>query len=212
MVKKNLLTGADYLLLLFYVKGKTPNILEPIEGRTRITKMMFLFQMEWLKKIEFKKNLDIDQLQFFEAYNYGPFSSDVHDELDLFISIGFLREQVKKVKRNALPDYDYVQKVDTDNSEGYDEWIDLESSYEISTYTLTNLGKKYVEEELLPQLGFEKEFILSELSKLKEQMNSNSLNDILSYVYNKYPDFAEKSKIREQVLKNGDSKLQSKNF
>ena len=96
MVKKNLLTGADYSLLLFYVKGKTPDILEPIEGRTRITKMMFLFQMEWLKKIEFKKNLDIDQLQFFEAYNYGPFSSDVHDELDLFISIGFLREQVKK--------------------------------------------------------------------------------------------------------------------
>ena len=206
--EKNKLTGADYLLLLFYVNGVTKDKCEPIEGRTRITKMMFLFQKEWFDRIHLSEISNAEQLQLFEAYNYGPFSNDVHEQLDLFTSIGFLNENRKKIKTNKDIDFDFALKSDYDNSEGLDsDWLDSDDGYIMTSYVLTELGANYVEQEIIPQLGFHKKNVLTNLTQLKEQMNSTSLNNILSYVYSKYPEFAKKSKIKEKVLRNGSNKL-----
>ena len=83
----NKLNGADYLLLKFYLPDGN---CKPIEGKTRITKMMFLFNKEIYPKLNSKDITVEDLLPTFDAYNYGPFSRDVHEQLYLFCNIGFL--------------------------------------------------------------------------------------------------------------------------
>ncbi|EAC3441152.1 TPA: hypothetical protein LWO12_000572 [Listeria innocua] len=192
--KKSELTGADYLLLLFYVSGVTHDKFEPIEGRTRITKMMFLFKEEWFDRIHLSEISNPEQLQLFEAYNYGPFSNDVHEQLDLFTSIGFINEKKTKIKSNKDIDYDFALKSDYDNSEVNEiGWLDSDDGYEVTTYSLSKLGNEYVEKKIFPELGFHKQNVLTNLSDLKKQMNSTSINNILSYVYGKYPEYADLS-------------------
>ena len=80
------LIGADYLLLLLYLNEK-----EPIKGAVRLTKMMFLFEKQIAPVLK-EKGLESDKLPEFFAYNYGPFSKDIYQQLDLFKSINFIEE------------------------------------------------------------------------------------------------------------------------
>jgi len=207
-MKKETLTGADYLLLLFYLPGKNQEKLEPIEGRTRITKMMFLFQKEWFDRLHLSDISEMEQLQLFNPYDYGPFSTDVHEQLELFISVGFLEVKKMRMTHNSEFDYDYALQLDNDSEEVVgSDWILSDREYEITQYSLSKLGGEYVEEKIIPELGGYKESVLTSLSELKRQVNSTSLSNILSYVYSKYPEYAEKSKIKEKVLRNANKKF-----
>lgn len=55
---------------------------EEIQGRTRFQKMVFLLQQE-LGEIEF---------YHFQAYDYGPFSKGLYDDLDDLIDRGLVEE------------------------------------------------------------------------------------------------------------------------
>lgn len=79
------LNGADYLLLLLYLDNKSP-----ILGAIRLEKMMFLFNNEIAPRLK-ETGLDSDKLPEFIAYNFGPFSKDVYEQVELFKGIGFLR-------------------------------------------------------------------------------------------------------------------------
>ena len=87
MSKQSKITGADYLLLLLYLDNCSA-----INGAIRITKMMFLFNMEIAPVLK-KKGVSIcdEDLPKFSAYNYGPFSKDVYEQVELFQSIGFIK-------------------------------------------------------------------------------------------------------------------------
>lgn len=87
MSKQSKMTGADYLLLLLYLDNCSA-----INGAIRITKMMFLFNMEIAPVLK-KKGVSIrdEDLPKFSAYNYGPFSKDVYEQVELFQSIGFIK-------------------------------------------------------------------------------------------------------------------------
>lgn len=85
MRKKNKITGADALLLMLYLDNQSS-----IDGAIRLTKMMFLFDKEIVPFLN-KNGLDIENLPEFFAYNYGPFSKDVYEQLDLFSSIKFIK-------------------------------------------------------------------------------------------------------------------------
>ena len=76
MSKQSKMTGADYLLLLLYLDNCSA-----INGAIRITKMMFLFNMEIAPVLK-KKGVSIrdEDLPKFSAYNYGPFSKDNRTE------------------------------------------------------------------------------------------------------------------------------------
>jgi uncharacterized protein len=187
------ISGADYLLLLFYVKGSTGIIGEPIEGRTRITKMMFIFKKEIFGKLKLNKFSSEEDLPKFEAYHYGPFSYDVHEQLDLFTNIGFIEDKTKVIRKNDELDYDSDLKSIDENESLLEEQLPT-----VSEYRLTPLGIKYVENEIIPNLENKEQVILF-LEQFKKQINTTDLRSILSYVYNKYPEYASKSKIREKV-------------
>lgn len=186
------LNGADYLLILFYLPGGECT---PIEGKTRITKMMFLFNKEVFPKLNLTALTPEDKLPRFEAYNYGPFSRDVHEQLYLFRNIGFLGMEERQL--NNLDEVDLA-----DDVLGLDEEDKLQSvdgPQTIERYFLMEQGKKFVQDELLPHLNSDQ---VETLILFKKRINQMRLQDLLSYVYRKYPEYAVNSLIKDKVMKN----------
>ena len=188
----------DILLLLLYLPGCSKENNEPIKGRTRITKMMFLFEKELFKNFN---NISEESLPSFFAYNYGPFSKDLLDDIRFFKNIGFIEE---KITNNEISDEAEVEEYINDVEEDieYSENIGLEEiGYPGDVeYSLSEKGIKYVVEKLIDNQLFSKQQ-LDLLQKFKCKINSLSLNQLLTYVYKKYTDMTTKSVIRDQILK-----------
>lgn len=193
MAKQNKLTGADYLLLLLYLDN-----CEPINGAIRITKMMFLFNEEIAPLLK-KKGASIctDDLPNFIAYNYGPFSKDVYEQLELFQSIGFLKVKDLFSHEEMAEVDDWEESAfEADFSEGTSQYFSKQDG-KFMQYKLLNLGRKYVQSEIIPYLADGEMDILSEF---KRRITSTSPKAILRYVYTKYPNMTENSLIKDEVL------------
>jgi hypothetical protein len=194
-VEKKMLKGKDILLILLYLPGALKEKNEPIIGRTRITKMMFLFEKELFKNFD---NIREESLPEFFAYDYGPFSKDLLDDIRFFRMIKFISEDSVGEAMSEAAVHEFVYDIEDDI--GYGEEIDI-LNLDIpkeSMYSLTEKGIDFVEKSLIPL--FTKEQI-ELLQQFKNKINILSLDAILSYVYNKYPEGAEKSKIRDRYIK-----------
>ena len=61
---------------------------EPIDGRTRLQKMVFVVQQELAESGDLRR----DQMYDFFAYDYGPFSKELAEAIDEMIAAGLLNE------------------------------------------------------------------------------------------------------------------------
>ncbi len=116
--------GTDLILALLYAGGTKRERDEEIIGNTRLDKLVFLLEQETsLKKYltDFK----------FDAYNFGPYSSEVFDSIQALINSGLV-------------------KADPLESEGY---LDEADRYEIEDQTLDNVPgpKKTIVYSLTPE-------------------------------------------------------------
>lgn len=188
----------DVLLLLLYSPGETDQINEPVNGRTRLVKMLFLFKKEALE--HFKKGTSINENDFYQffGWDFGPFSKEAYDDLTFFILRGFV--EIKNLDEESLP-------------ESLEEWKEW----------LTISGIDFNREELGLDEYFEEKFCLTEkginftknmydllnssqkelLRSFKAKINPMPLRVLIRYVYKKYPEMTENSKIKEQVVGNG---------
>lgn len=192
---KEKLIGADYLLLLLYLNNKAP-----ILGAVRLTKMMFLFNEEVVPALG---NDTIDKLPDFIPYDFGPFSKDIYEQVELFKNIRF----INVVDINSIEDMDEVD--DWEESPYIDELYQNEyyekesNSFEknkdnkLMKYSIAQLGIKYIESNILPKITPEH---LTLLQRFKDKINTVSIRQLLHYVYIKYPDYTDNSKIKERVL------------
>ncbi len=185
----NKLNGADYLLLLLFLNEKSP-----IYGAIRLEKMMFLFNKE-IAPILKEKGLDSDNLPVFIAYNFGPFSKDVYEQVELFKGLKFI--QVKDLKSieemGEIDDYEESPYVDELSNNGYV----LKSDGTYYKYSLLKLGEEYVVQKILPQINEEQRSLLE---TFKAKITSLYPKQLLKYVYSKYPDYTTKSLILNEVL------------
>ncbi len=181
------LKARDLLLVLLYIEGKNSTINEPISGKTRLLKMIVAFEEELFE--DFKKDSDIlekkDLPEFF-AWNYGPMSTEVLEDLEFFLKIQFIKS--KKTNSYSIEETREISAI-------YDD-IFMENSdieYVEEEYSLSKLGKKYVEEKLIDLLTDNQKTILR---KLKTQFNTASLDHILRYIYNNpnYEKYIKKDK------------------
>jgi uncharacterized protein len=79
------LNRMDLLLLLLLADGgKGTN--EPIEGKTRLQKQLFLAQ----KKL---KDHKIEMPYSFRPYHYGPYCRDIYSDIDLLEKEGIVKEE-----------------------------------------------------------------------------------------------------------------------
>jgi hypothetical protein len=61
-------------MVLLYAKGQSGNAAEPIRGRVRLMKMIFLFDKEIRKSFNLKTAVAKEALPNFEPFDYGPYS------------------------------------------------------------------------------------------------------------------------------------------
>lgn len=191
------MTTKDLILLFLYVPGVENELCEPISGRTRFTKLIFIFKKEFYKRFKFDKYIEEDDLPNFYPYDFGPFSIEVFEDLEFLSQSGFIESNLMDDSGDATyaesMEYEWWKEETEYNSREYSEYIEEE-------FRLTDeIGKKFIEEEgLYDQLSDNQKKVLS---KFKKRFSNAPLNAILKYVYNKYPEMAEKSEIRDKFLK-----------
>lgn len=188
-------SGKHILLLLLYAPGKTDTTNEPVVGRTRMIKMMFLFEKEISDN--FFEDTDIELVSFpdFYPWNYGPFSKDVYNHIEFFINNGFIENEPLKYEMDEAESQEYENWMEDYTLE--DEDTALSSIHEVESFKLTLKGKNFVEEKLYKQLTENQKEILSEF---KERINSADLKAIMRYTYVNYSEFTEESQIKDEIL------------
>ncbi len=183
----------DLLLLFLYSEGTSKTVNEPITGRTRLVKLMFVFTKEYYQPFCKDKCLieEVNLPDFF-AWKYGPMSKDVLQDIEFFKKINFLKtEDIKE----ALA-FEEAEELSSLTEENYLEDSE-ELEYVQERYSLTDTGIKFVEQKIMPLLGDQQRVLIKEL---KKRFNEAPLRKILQYVYRKYPKYREKSLIKEDIL------------
>lgn len=187
------LNGTDYLLLLLYLDNA-----KPIKGAIRLTKMMFLFKEE-IQPILKESGLQCENMPGFVAYNFGPFSKDLYEQIDFFTNIEFIK--TKNIKAEEMGEVD----------DWRGEWFDgvgdpINLGYSMNDskymqYEIAARGKRYVEQKIKPLLSCEQ---IKLLESFKSKLVKTSAKNILRYVYTKYPELAKNSLIKKNVLGEDD--------
>jgi len=192
MVTKNDLSSKDLLLILLYSPGIGEKYNEAISGRTRIIKMVFLFEKELYK--EFFNTIKIE-IPEFEPYDYGPFSKSLFDDLRFFTSINFIEAAETRIPLSTSEQYEFeLDKSDIEDDEY--SFIEPVGNVELE-YKLTNIGESYVSKYLWKKFSANQH---DALKRFKKNINVISLDSLLRYVYTKYPESASKSKIADKYL------------
>jgi len=146
-----------------------------IRGVTKLQKLLFLIEQE----TEFFEEYESDIAFNFAPHKMGPFSEHVYEELHFLLQLGAIESEPMDT-----PTFPEVDDSDLSNKE----------------FVLTPKGKK-IAKELVDILSDDH---LSEIEDIVETYGTMSLNEILREVYQTYPDFAEQSEIRDEVLAEGD--------
>ena len=140
------------LLLLYAEEGKH------ISGRTRFQKMIFLAQHE--------KNDVLNWYNFF-PHDFGPYSSDLQNDLDFLALEGLLKEKQTN----------YGDKI-------------------VYQYKLTKRGEDFVKKALYsPKHSKSLINTLKALTNIKNKYQNSPLDKLINDVYRKFPDYAIFSKL-----------------
>ena len=186
----NSISRRDLVLMLV---GLDPNgkVDDSIGGITRLQKFLFLLEKEF--------GLEASGAGFsFTAYKAGPYSSKLYDDLELLENLGKLESSVEGEATDAeaaeveLLDFDELMGNDSDEGPG------AADAFEERRFSLTESGLGHVR-ELIGSGDFEP--VEDAIRKMKSKYGSHSLNDLLFYVYNKYPEMTTESEIKDKVLK-----------
>lgn len=183
----------DILLLLLYSPARTDRPNEPIAGRTRLMKMLFLFREEALR--HFRQNIEIDADSFYEFFpwDFGPFSRDVYDDLMFFELRGFI--EYEHADEETLPE----------SAAEWERWLALSradsgensvTEYDEPVFRLTEKGLAFAG-DLYTTLMPEQKKLLREF---KARLQSVPLRALLKYVYENYESQTTRSKIKETVF------------
>jgi hypothetical protein len=176
----------DVLLLLLFAPGPTGDEGEPIDGRTRLMKFLYLLH----RQLAIEDKLGIKKPYSFEPYHYGPFSKDLYEDLEFLSNVGLITSMPKGL---AAPfDQKEEERVVEDTSIG-DSDDDLSLLFQEERFRLTGKGIDFVRSTLLPDVP---EPIMKAIRQIKTDLSPLSLTTLLRYVYAKYPDSAENSKLQ----------------
>jgi uncharacterized protein YwgA len=181
----------DILLLLLYLPGAKGKNAEPISGRTRLMKLLYLLS----RNQGIDKILEIRNYYKYEAYDYGPFSKDVFEDVEFLRNVGLIESNPEETSNpiDRWEDYQLILE-----SVGDPEKEEFETPYQEELFTLTEKGINFVEKRLLPSLS---EDVKNKILSIKANEGAMSLTSLLRYVYTKYPESAKKTKLSHLVPK-----------
>ncbi|MHA1363288.1 MAG: hypothetical protein ACTSP1_12280 [Candidatus Freyarchaeota archaeon] len=177
-------TGMDVLMVLLYAPGAKGEMGEKIRGITKLEKLIYLLWKEGGFDKYFKEDFE------FEAYKYGPYSVEIYDSIEALKEAGLLKTETRKYKS-------YVEIADATACVEQIGEADFEEDKTVEVYSLTEDGKK-IGKMLFDSLSEEEK---KNLIKIKTIYNSMPLTNLLRQIYTKYPEAAEKSVIKDKILR-----------
>jgi len=169
----------DAIILLLGAPGATTRDQGRIEGITRLEKLLFLLEREtgaakWMKEeVGFSSN------------NFGPFSAKAYQEIETLTAAGLVEDSatLSASAEDTWETENIIGEVTPDR-------------YATRNLSLTEKGERYYE-ALLRMLPPEAEAVVSEL---KQRFGSMALRRLIRYVYERYPEYTNKSIIRDEIL------------
>jgi len=185
MNKEKIRSCKDLLLLFLYAKGRAGQQYEPIVGKTRLVKMVFLFEKEIRRKFNLDAQIDESAMPEFEANNFGPFSAKIYEDLEFLVDMGLV-DVAGSGEEELLED----------EKQEYEYWQATSGPFQES-FCLTDLGKEFVKSRLKSRLSDSQWKIMDDF---KKRCTSAPLKALLKYVYTRYPEMTKKSSIRDEVL------------
>jgi uncharacterized protein YwgA len=190
------ISNRDLVLLL--MGTDVPGSEGEIGGITRLQKLLFLLERE--------EGLAPTGSGFeFTAYKAGPYSATLYDDLEFLENLGLLQSEVAAEATDAeaaevdLLDIEELlgESSSSTGAEAVDRFAAADA-YEERRFSLSEKGLARVKtlldkDELQP--------VVEGIRKVKSRFGSHSLNDLLYYVYTKYPEMAVESEIKDKVLR-----------
>jgi hypothetical protein len=182
----------DLLLLVLGAAGSEPA--EPVLGVTRLQKYLFLLQEDhrWHEKFGMTSPYD------FEAYDYGPFDSQLYADLELLENVGLIQRKASGDEPGA--EHDEMRHLAFEWATSDPEVLPWEEETAIQEYSLTEKGRAFVSENL--QLAEEDRAVLEEM---KRKWNRAPLNRLLRWLYETHEDYARETKLRNLLRREPSS-------
>jgi len=192
-------SSLDILIVMLYAKGVEGRIGEPIEGITRLDKIMFLLS----ETEEFRET--VNKGYEFEAYNFGPFAPEIFDDIAALKQEGIIEAVSSREPKNKIETIDEQTmeqplnediEIEDDHATRRERKDISWKNYSVERYELTDLGLR-IGSFLFNGLS---EGQRTKLESTKKAFQKMSLKNLLHYVYAKYPEMTKRSKIRRKVL------------
>lgn len=170
------LVGSDLVLLMLSAPTKVPQAAGKINGITRLEKLLYLATRESDLHERVQEPLE------FVPYNYGPFSKGIYEAVDLLEDAGLVTEQ-RAMDGKTI-----------DNAE--EAGLDIGAAeYVERRFSLTPDG-----EMVAGLLAQEHRDVVRLLSAIKDRYAGLTLNQLVHYVYTRYPEDTVNSVIRDRHL------------
>jgi len=181
--------------IMLYSPITTENKPVSIFGRTRLMKMLFIFEKELFKKFTNPENITKFD---FESYNFGPFSKKVYEALDFLESRDIIK--IENVPESSLNYEDALIDQAIQSSEEENIFFQENETFYSERFLLTNKGIQIMRDskKLFSWVNLNEEQ-KNLLINFKTQMVGTPLRKILKYVYKRYPKYAEFSKIIDRI-------------
>lgn len=160
-------------LMVLLLHARSPSSNDAIRGMTRLQKLLFVIDQH------------VDSRSGFHAYNYGPFNESVNDAAAALRIAGLIGEE----RSAGPPSFDEMIAHVERRSGPAEQGPEL--------FALTSEGHAAAERLRRSSRQFEQLF--RQISELRRDWDASDLNDLVARVYDEYPEFAEKSLIREEV-------------
>lgn len=192
--------GRRDLVMLVIGLGVDDELNDSLGGITRLQKYLFLLDREAAVQA------DRDGFRF-EPYKAGPYSAKVYDDLEFLENLGLLQSQVTgsateeeaaEVERLSIGDL-----FGTPSASGMGSSAEDTVAPEERRFFLTDPGVAHVK-RLLDNPEYRP--VVDAVRRVKSRFAGHSLDDLLFYVYTKFPEMTTESEIRTKVLRRGRSR------
>lgn len=169
----------DAIVLLLGAPSRVPTLRNRVEGITRLEKLLFLLERETPLGEELSENPE------FESHNFGPFSSKIYQAVDTLTAAGLLEDSTA-IASSTEDAWEAEHLIGTSPSD----------PYATRNFSLTEKGQRYYK-ALINELRPGTEDLVE---RFKQRFAALPLRQLIRYVYQRYPDFTDKSLIRKDIL------------
>jgi uncharacterized protein YwgA len=188
------------MLVFVGADGASGEVNEPIDGKMRLQKLLFLLAQHLRPAVASR----------FEAHNFGPFDEAVSVDLQFLAGEGLIEPAAGASEIEIL-------QPGSDRGERILEWIrsrtDTGGERKLESYRLTQRGLQWVERFFASdEFGSAdaKRQLATEAARMKHLYGRMPLEELVEYVYEEYPEFTARSKIKHQVAERAARKRQQR--